>query len=431
MRDADQQHGDPLGRIVMRYDYDMLGNRIHQLSMEAGARWMLNDVVGKPIRAWDSRGHNFTTTYDALRRPVEQRVRGTTPESDPRTLNSELLVDKIEYGEPPPNPTPAQDALAQSLNLRTRIYRHFDSAGVATNALLDANGSPVEAYDFKGNLLRSTRRLARNYTAVPDWSQPSEPQLDAETFVGSTRYDALNRPIQSVAPYSSLTRAGHPNKFNIIQPVFNEANLLERVDVWLERATEPSALLDPAAEKPSPVGVANIDYDPKGQRLRIEYKNGATTHYRYDPDTFRLVHLYTRRSAAFTADCDNPAPPPSSIAAPEQPPAGVACGLQNLHYTYDPAGNITHIQDDAQQTIFFKNQIVEPSNDYTYDAVYRLIEATGREHLGQVGGAPIPHSHDDSGRVDVQALTQKINDIVEGWVREYPGQWLWLHKRWR
>jgi YD repeat-containing protein len=51
---------DPLGRIVMRYAYDMLGNRIHQLSMEAGARWMLNDVAGKPIRAWDSRGHNFS-----------------------------------------------------------------------------------------------------------------------------------------------------------------------------------------------------------------------------------------------------------------------------------------------------------------------------------------------------------------------------------
>ena len=65
-----QQAGDPLGRIVMRYAYDMLGNRIHQLSMEAGARWMLNDVAGKPIRAWDSRGHNFTTSYDALRRPV-------------------------------------------------------------------------------------------------------------------------------------------------------------------------------------------------------------------------------------------------------------------------------------------------------------------------------------------------------------------------
>ena len=46
---------DAHGRSVMRYDYDMLGNRIHQASMEAGERWMLNDVTGKPIRAWNSR----------------------------------------------------------------------------------------------------------------------------------------------------------------------------------------------------------------------------------------------------------------------------------------------------------------------------------------------------------------------------------------
>src|SRR5205085_9952817 len=99
VRDAIDQAGDPLGRIVMRYAYDMLGNRIHQLSMEAGARWTLNDVAGKPIRAWDSRGHNFVTRYDALRRPVEQTVRGTAAASDPRTLNRDILVDRIEYGE--------------------------------------------------------------------------------------------------------------------------------------------------------------------------------------------------------------------------------------------------------------------------------------------------------------------------------------------
>jgi hypothetical protein len=40
---------DAQDRVVMRYDYDMLRNRIHQLSMEAGARWMLGDVTGKPI----------------------------------------------------------------------------------------------------------------------------------------------------------------------------------------------------------------------------------------------------------------------------------------------------------------------------------------------------------------------------------------------
>ena len=38
---------------------------------------------------------------------------------------------------------------------------------------------------------------------------------------------------------------------------------------------------------------------------------------------------------------------------------------------------------------------------------------------------------DARGAVDVQAATQAINDIVEGWIREYPGQWLWQHRRWR
>ena len=58
--------------------------------------------------------------------------------------------------------------------------------------------------------------------------------------------------------------------------------------------------------------------------------------------------------------------------------------LQDLSYTYDPAGNITHIRDDAQQTIYFNNQVVTPDNDYTYDAIYRLIHADGREHIGQL-----------------------------------------------
>ncbi|SAL52365.1 FG-GAP/YD repeat-containing protein [Caballeronia cordobensis] len=414
----------PLGaqeqRIVIQYAYDMLGNRIHQESMEAGARWMLSDVAGKPIRAWDSRGHNFTTTYDALRRPIEQYVRGTfsdpdplKPNSDPRTLNppnsAGLLVDRIEYGEPPPGATPAQEAEAQRLNRRTRIHRHCDSAGIVTKARLDDTGNPLEAYDFKGNQLGSTRQLVSDYAAIPDWSRDPRPKLDTETFEGRTRYDALNRPIQSVAPRSSLGRG----KFNVIQPVFNEANLLERVHVWLERATEPAAVLNPANEAPSLIGVVNIDYNAKGQRTLIDYKTrDATvirTTYAYDRETFRLTHLYTRRGVdpataqgvAFTDDCDNPnPPPPATIAAPQTPVAGKRCGLQNLHYTYDPVGNITHIRDDAQQTIYFANQIVEPSNDYVYDALYRLIQAEGREHLGQAG-APMLHSYNDAGRVGI------------------------------
>src|SRR5262249_11171194 len=54
---------DALGRTIMRYDYDMPGTRIHQASMEAGERWMLNEVAGKQIRGWNSRKYAFSTEY--------------------------------------------------------------------------------------------------------------------------------------------------------------------------------------------------------------------------------------------------------------------------------------------------------------------------------------------------------------------------------
>jgi len=37
---------------------------------------------------------------------------------------------------------------------------------------------------------------------------------------------------------------------------------------------------------------------------------------------------------------------------------------------------------------------------------------------------------DDKGEIDVAATAQLLNDTVETWVREYPGQWMWFHKRW-
>jgi KDO2-lipid IV(A) lauroyltransferase len=38
---------------------------------------------------------------------------------------------------------------------------------------------------------------------------------------------------------------------------------------------------------------------------------------------------------------------------------------------------------------------------------------------------------DAEGLIDVQGAMQTITSIVEGWVREHPEQWLWMHRRWR
>ena len=364
----------------MRYAYDMLGNRIHQLSMEAGARWMLNDVTGKPIRAWDSRGHNFTTTYDALRRPVEQTVRGDhARDSDPRTLNRDILVDKIEYGE---GTAPTREAL----NLRTRIYRHFDSAGVATNARLDANGNPdARPTTSRATCCAARRRLVSDYTAIPDWSL--NPQLDAETFEGST-------PLRRAQPPHPVHRAAQQPGPRATTSSTSSSRCSTRPTCWSgwtcgwNSAAEPAALLDPAATRrrhrsASPTSTTT----PRASACASTTRTAPAPVYGYDPLDLPADPAATPgASGGLHRDCDDP-----HARHDRGRTAAAAARLQNLHYTYDPAGNITHIQDDAQQTIYFRNKRVEPSNDYTYDALYRLIEATGREHLGQAG-APIPHS---------------------------------------
>lgn len=38
---------------------------------------------------------------------------------------------------------------------------------------------------------------------------------------------------------------------------------------------------------------------------------------------------------------------------------------------------------------------------------------------------------DNSGEIDLDASCQVFNDVIERWVREYPDQWMWFHRRWK
>jgi len=44
---------------------------------------------------------------------------------------------------------------------------------------------------------------------------------------------------------------------------------------------------------------------------------------------------------------------------------------------------------------------------------------------------PIEPAREAQGKIDIAGTMQMITSVVEGWVREHPEQWLWLHRRWR
>jgi Kdo2-lipid IVA lauroyltransferase/acyltransferase len=44
---------------------------------------------------------------------------------------------------------------------------------------------------------------------------------------------------------------------------------------------------------------------------------------------------------------------------------------------------------------------------------------------------PFALPRDADGRINVQEATQLITSVIERWVRDSPGQWLWFHRRWR
>jgi Kdo2-lipid IVA lauroyltransferase/acyltransferase len=61
----------------------------------------------------------------------------------------------------------------------------------------------------------------------------------------------------------------------------------------------------------------------------------------------------------------------------------------------------------------------------------RLVrQPDGNSFWGELTEAIDP-VRDADGRIAIAGTTQKITSVIEGWVREHPEQWLWLHRRWR
>jgi len=312
-----------LGNVIVQYKYDMLGNLVYQNSMDAGQRWLLIDVVGKPLRTWDERNHEFQYHYDSLHRPTFTRVTGGDG-----TIPLNHVFDRVIYGEG--LLTGVREGTArfnegdlQAKNVLGQVIRHYDTAGLVE----------VPEYDFKGLPLATTRKLFKKYKETANWEDANlVNDLEAgDGFTFSTDTDALGRIVRQTVPDGS-----------IILPSYNQAGLLDVEMVLHAGAVNASTY------------IKNICYNEKRQREKIIYGNDVSIKFDYDKDTFRLARYVARR---LNNDL-----------------------LGDLYYTYDPVGNITHIEDKNIPVAFFSNQRITGISTYTYDALYRLTEASGREN---------------------------------------------------
>jgi RHS repeat-associated protein len=344
---ANNQAADPTTGFVPCYD--IAGNLLFQHSMDAGDRWMIADAAGKPMLAWDFNERQTDTgpvnetrlyfsAYDSLHRPTAQWLN--------INAGAAQMIERFEYRD-------AQDHDASALQnkLQGQLVRHYDPSGLTETI----------RRDFKGNVEEVHRTLNnRPEASVIDWQSSTTGQLSTDTFVQITKYDALNR----MSRLYNWHRQGDTHAA-LYEPSYNQRGLLKSEDLTL-RSGE--------AAPPRTTPIQEIRYNVRGQKEFLALGNGTLTQYEYDPQTFRVRQIQTTRPAAaggFPGRRSN---------------LQDAAIVQQLLYTYDPVGNITEIEDQAYEPVFFQNQVVEPHSRYEYDALYRLISATGRENGAFTGG---------------------------------------------
>jgi RHS repeat-associated protein len=362
---------DARTNVIARHKFDLLGRKIWVDSADAGRSTTLLDIDDRPVRSWEARGQKLRHRYDALRRPTHLFVEEVGDDT-------EKLVRRTVYGESHPD--------AYTRRLRGQAHLAFDGAGLLVN----------QVFDFKGNLLEHTRRLAGDYTSTVDWSDlaslsaisdveaAAESLLEDEDFTISATYDALDRVTSRTTPDGNTTI-----------PSYNEANLLDAVEVDIDGEVSPI--------------VADISYNERGQRTSITYGNGAHTTYTYD----RRNRLETLRT--------------------ERTPGGTK--LQDLTYTYDAVGNVVEVAD----AVSYGNPSVSADGRYTYDALYRLVAAEGREHPGQQPTHTDPTRLNDVGPNDMQGLRRyyreyaydavgNIEEMVHRQTESGPARWTRAYK---
>lgn len=61
---------------------------------------------------------------------------------------------------------------------------------------------------------------------------------------------------------------------------------------------------------------------------------------------------------------------------------------------------------------------------------FMLWEPAERQYVLHFG-EELSFARSGDSAADLLAATQQCNDVLEAWIRRYPDQWLWIHRRWK
>lgn len=317
---------DELGRVAFQRRYDLLNRQWRIEQLDSGVKRVVLDATGQQVEHRDSRGALKLSIFDELLRPRQLWARDE--ESAPVTVREHLI-----YGDSPDSGLTPQEAAQR--NLLGALYKHYDEAGLVL----------CDLYDFKRNVAEKGRQTLSDlatqvgYPRVQWRPSIGDTVLDPTVYRFSYTYDALNR-IETLHYPLDVT-----GQRKVLFPHYNRAGELKNVTLDGE------------------IYVENIAYNARGQRTLIAYGNGIMTRYAYDAQTFHLVRL---RSEPYTM--------------PEQltyQPTGAA-PLQDYGYDYDLVGNPLALHDRTPGD----GVPIQPDRldrIFTYDPLYRLLSASGRE----------------------------------------------------
>lgn len=330
-----QQSADPRmqasGLTNFHYVTSLSGQVLRTESADAGTSLALNDAAERPlvsisqIRTDNGKDDRSVAVTHTFQ---YERSGSGRPLSIAEQVagQSAVVSERFVYA--------GNSEAEKTKNLAGVCTHHYDPAGLMQTDSIALTGVPL-------SVTRQLLKDADNPGIAVNWPE-SNPQalLSAEKYITQTTADATG------AVLNTTDAAGHQQKVT-----YDIAGLLSSSRVTVKGGAEK-------------IIIKSVDYSAAGQKLREEHGNGVVTTYTYEPQTQRLIAVKTEHPARKKI-------------------------FQDLRYEYDPVGNVLCVTNDAEETRFWHNQKVVPENRYTYDTLYQLVSATGREmaNAGQQSGS--------------------------------------------